>query len=453
MAAEALRDHVIGFTFHLGSIPVRVNALFFLLPLFFGLQAGLALGVAWGGIVFVSVLVHELGHALAMRAYRFEPAIDLHMLGGRTVFPLGARPDARQRLWITLAGPAAGLALGLLFGLGLLISPAPEGSLGRFILETGFVVNLFWTMVNLLPIYPWDGGLILEAGLELLTGRPRHRVVAVASMVLGVAVVAFAVNVGAFMLGYFGVIGVLNGINRWTTAGTSTAAEQAWALINAGRAEEALPLLDRALQHTEDPLQRAALLEVIAWARLHARDLPGARNAIAQMGDYQPSPELAARIAAANGDVTRVIELLLPLVRERALSAQAFPLLISAFIALGRAPEVATLARQLELHAPTTPALLHQTSTQLFQAGAYEACLDVCRHGFSTLGDGLFAYNGACALARLGRLDEAVVALAQAVERGYQKRSAFETDEDLASLRGRPDFEALLAKLPPRPVG
>ncbi len=443
---------MIGFTFQLGSIPVRVNALFFLLPLIFGLQAGPALGLAWGGIVFVSVLVHELGHALAMRAFRFEPAIDLHMLGGRTMFPLGARPDARQRLWITLAGPAAGLALGLLFGLGLLISSAPEQSIGHFVLETGFVVNLFWTVVNLLPIYPWDGGLILEAGLELLTGRPRHRIVAVASMLLGVAVVAFAVRVGAFMLGYFGVIGVLNGINRWTTAGTSTVAEDAWALINGGRAAEALPLLEQALARTDDLVQRAALLEVIAWARLHTRDVPGARNAIAQMGDFLPSPELAARVAAANGDVARVVELLSPLVRERALSAQAFPLLVSALIALGRAPEAAALARQLELHAPSTPALLHGTSTQLFEAGAYEACLDVCRHGFSSVGDGLFAYNGACALARLGRLDEAVAALAQAVERGYQKRAAFETDEDLASLRGRPDFEALVAKLPQRPT-
>lgn len=443
---------MIGFTFHLGSIPVRVNALFFLLPLLLGLNAGLTLALAWGAIVFVSVLVHELGHALAMRAFRFAPAIELHMLGGRTVYPLGSRPDARQRLWITLAGPTAGLALGLLFGLGLLISSAPERSLSHFVLETTFVVNLFWTAVNLLPIHPWDGGLIFEAALELFSGKPRHRIVAGASVLLGAAVVIVSVKLHAFMLGYFGVIGVLNGVNRWSNAGTASAAEQAWALINAGRAAEALPLISAALAHTEDPVHRAALLEVLAWARLHTHDVPGARNAIAQMGEFLPSPELAARIAAANDDAPRVIELLLPLLKERALSPHAFPLLVSALIAQGRAPEIAALVRNLDPQAPASPPLLHQTASQLFEAKAYEACLDVCRHGFSTLGDGLFAYNGACALARLGRLDEAVVALGQAVERGYRKRTAFETDEDLAALRGRPDFQALIAKLPPAPT-
>src|SRR5690606_39202292 len=69
--------------------------------------------VSWMFIVFVSVLVHELGHALASRAFGYQPTITLAWLGGHT-HPNAPGPIPWDRdLLLTLAGPLFGLLLGL----------------------------------------------------------------------------------------------------------------------------------------------------------------------------------------------------------------------------------------------------------------------------------------------------------------------------------------------------
>jgi tetratricopeptide (TPR) repeat protein len=57
-------------------------------------------------------------------------------------------------------------------------------------------------------------------------------------------------------------------------------------------------------------------------------------------------------------------------------------------------------------------------------------------------------YNLACALARAGRKPQALERLARAADAGYGRRADWQADEDLASLRGDPRFDALLARLP-----
>src|SRR5687768_6601255 len=69
--------------------------------------------LVWVAVVFISVLIHEFGHALAIKRHRVEPEITLHWLGGttnwRTPLPLG-RLD---HVIISLAGPFAGFSLGV----------------------------------------------------------------------------------------------------------------------------------------------------------------------------------------------------------------------------------------------------------------------------------------------------------------------------------------------------
>ena len=107
--------------------------------------------------MFVSVLVHELGHALLQRAFGGRPQIVLYALGGV------AMTESAPRSWwrnvvVALAGPLAGFALagvsaGLLSQFG--------GSINLFLgngLEFLVLVNVLWGVVNLLPVYPLDGG-------------------------------------------------------------------------------------------------------------------------------------------------------------------------------------------------------------------------------------------------------------------------------------------------------
>ena len=172
--------------FTVADIPIRVHPLFWLMTLLLGGVSGdIVQLVAWVAAVFLSILIHELGHALTMRLFGQPSRIVLHLMGGLTVpeaSQWGARYatvalSPRQEILISLAGPGAGFLLATLVIavvslaggfvgtaplLGIL--PLPTAFLplgGRFLnLFVGALlwVNVFWGLVNLLPVYPLDGG-------------------------------------------------------------------------------------------------------------------------------------------------------------------------------------------------------------------------------------------------------------------------------------------------------
>jgi hypothetical protein len=95
--------------FSLLGIPVRVHPMFWLVALLLGFRGNPKPQelVLWVAVVFVSILVHELGHALAARAHGWEPWITLHGFGGLASYR-PTRQTPRSRILITLAGPAPG---------------------------------------------------------------------------------------------------------------------------------------------------------------------------------------------------------------------------------------------------------------------------------------------------------------------------------------------------------
>ena len=117
----------------------------------------------------VSIIIHELGHALTMRLFGGQQvSIVLHGMGGHAICQ-GARFSRGQHILISLAGPLLQVACGLLVLIALIMSAATSsGSTG---LEAGPVyqllysfiyVSLFWAVLNLIPVYPMDGGQILR---------------------------------------------------------------------------------------------------------------------------------------------------------------------------------------------------------------------------------------------------------------------------------------------------
>lgn len=114
-------------------------------------------------VAFISILIHEAGHALAGRHFGADPAIKLHAFGGVTFLP-GGRFSRTQSILVTAAGPAAGLVLGLIFWL-LYQQFAHTHPVLRVTFAIGQHVNFFWTFLNLLPIQPLDGGQILREAL------------------------------------------------------------------------------------------------------------------------------------------------------------------------------------------------------------------------------------------------------------------------------------------------
>ena len=153
--------------FRLFRIPVRVHPLFWLIMALLGnwsLEKGVEYLLIWVACGFVSILLHEMGHAVAARVYGAYSTITLVAFGGFAAYSPVPR-KAWKRLLITAAGPAVNFALvGLILGIEVTlraanVAPSPHLAMALFYL---FVQNLVWGIFNLFPIWPLDGGRMLR---------------------------------------------------------------------------------------------------------------------------------------------------------------------------------------------------------------------------------------------------------------------------------------------------
>ncbi len=118
--------------------------------------------IIWMVIIFVSVLFHELGHALTAKMFGRKPRIELVAMGGVTYHD-GAKLPFWKQFLITLDGPLFGFVLGIVSAVLYQVVTTP---VVKQILLDMSAVNIFWTLVNLVPVLPLDGGQLLRIGLE-----------------------------------------------------------------------------------------------------------------------------------------------------------------------------------------------------------------------------------------------------------------------------------------------
>jgi len=146
------------------------------------------------GLVFGSVLLHELGHALVARRYGVHVSgIELSFFGGAAKMVQMPR-SADHEIAIAAAGPAVSVMLaGAGLGLGGLL---PASGLGLLLVAIG-KINLWIAAFNLIPALPMDGGRILRAVLTRRIDFVRATDIAVR--------VARVVAIG------FGVVGLATG--------------------------------------------------------------------------------------------------------------------------------------------------------------------------------------------------------------------------------------------------
>ncbi len=156
--------------FRLLGLPGRISLLFWIAAAALGVRyyadpeiASFGWFAFWMAAVLASVLFHELGHVLVGRLSGLRGQVVLHELGGLTM-GVDDLPRRWQRVGVLLAGPLAGaLVVAGIWGLTYL--PLPDWSAQtRTAVAIGvkilLVINVFWTAVNLLPLWPLDGGRV-----------------------------------------------------------------------------------------------------------------------------------------------------------------------------------------------------------------------------------------------------------------------------------------------------
>ncbi len=189
--------------FRLGSIPVQIHLSFFLTAVILSagrLQQNPVLVVEWAAVVLVSVMIHELGHALTGRVFGLSPRIDLHGMGGTTSWTQArGKITPTKSVLISVAGPGVGIVVGAIvyavvldrFGaetLSLLLAGKLEPTLTQQIALDVIWVNAGWGFVNLLPVLPMDGGNVLLTLLNAATkgrGERPARVISIVTALLG----------------------------------------------------------------------------------------------------------------------------------------------------------------------------------------------------------------------------------------------------------------------------
>ena len=223
--------------FTLFDFSVRVHPLFFLAPLIFG--QGLITGEGIAGVellvvtivFFGSILLHELGHAWAFKYYGIDSRIVLHWMGGLAIPERNKWQSGRpaslaplQQVVVSLAGPFANVVLviaaigiGLAFGGKLavetIIIPLPVVKFPEAILSTNYyfvllvfatiVLNLIWTILNLLPVFPLDGGQAARAIMQQMDGVDGVRNSIYLSIGVAVLIVIYAMSTQDLFIGIF----------------------------------------------------------------------------------------------------------------------------------------------------------------------------------------------------------------------------------------------------------
>jgi stage IV sporulation protein FB len=179
------------------------------------------------GMVFaaVAVIVHELGHCLAYRRFGQEPSVMLWGLGGITFGQ--SRLPWKRKLVVSVSGCVfAMLTMGLVgWILTEYVFPSPFGRMvplsintwAPTIAEDIWFFAWFWSLVNLLPILPLDGGHVVEALLEWRYGEPRKQIARMVSVVAGAVLGLWGLLVwqNASILLFGWVLAFLNFLPWW----------------------------------------------------------------------------------------------------------------------------------------------------------------------------------------------------------------------------------------------
>ncbi len=241
-----------------GPIPISIHPLFWLVAAIIGLMNGRSVFgmLIWIGIIFVSVLVHEFGHALTAVCFRQKAQIRLVALGGLTTYE-GPKLKFWKQFIIVFNGPLAGIGLAVLAAALLQMSWGP---LGKGILTLFMVANLFWSVVNLLPVLPLDGGQLLRIALEGFFGIKGFR----ASLLIG-AIIAALVSLAffviqQFLIGAFLFLFAFQSFDSWRKSRLATSSDREEALTKEIlQGEELLQKGDKAgaVRLFEDVLQKA----------------------------------------------------------------------------------------------------------------------------------------------------------------------------------------------------
>jgi stage IV sporulation protein FB len=454
--------------FRLFGVPVRVEPFFVIVAVLFGIQLEpLWLVAVWVGLVFVSVLVHELGHVMAYRVFGQRSAVVLHGFGGFTV-PTGGgrRALTKQRsIIVSLSGSAAQILVLAVPAIIALDTSWAERQHFEWFFDDGFnwwpvldllqFISLWWGLFNLLPIRPLDGGHVAE---ELVGFENACK------LSLGACAVAAFFSYRyfgtLFPILFFGMLAFLN--YRDLREGKINTAFEVEAPQQTGpggpgrpgrptrggrrRARADLQLVRPPAGAVPDlePRVSPGEAETRAWNALREGDAQRAASNLSRAGD-SPNPFLRASVALVTGPVEMADDLF-----DAAYRAEPGgpPNLVPATL-LADHGRAAAVAERLVMSGPTGIDAAGSLQTHLHYAERFRAAAEVGEQVYAAgpRSPAQTAFEVACSWARASEPAIALRWVGTAVDAGFRAPGVLDGEPDLASVRALPGWAEVRSRL------
>jgi Zn-dependent protease len=302
-----------------GRIPLAIHPFFWVFAALIGwLSSQTFVGtLIWVGIILISVVIHEFGHALTAVVFKQKAKIQLIAMGGVTMYE-GPKLKFWQQFLITFNGPLFGFFLFILASLLLKFTWPP---LILQILKMTQFANLFWTAVNLLPVLPLDGGQLLRIILEGFFGIKGYK----ASLLIGCAFATlfsfYFFMIQAFLLGAFFFLFAFQSFGLWRNSRFATPDDReednkqlmirAEMALQEGRVDEAKRLLEEVREKAKLGVLAFTAAQYLAFLCMKEKKRDEAYNYLLPIKDHLTDDSLCTlhELAAQRKNYPLIIEL------------------------------------------------------------------------------------------------------------------------------------------------
>ena len=436
--------------FSIAKIPVRVEPAFLLVAFLFGfryLREGLDIVLIWVACSFVSILVHELGHGFALKVFGQRSVIVLHGFGGVTISQRRGMLARSRSIIVSVAGSLTGLILLWLPMEAVWASWEQNGTdLPTTVIWAVYFLrfqNLWWSLANLLPVRPLDGGNVATE----IFGIDRARKLSIGFAIAG-AVYAFFSNqtYGGF---FFLFLAFMNFQEiRASQVGADVDAFHVDAPDEPGGTSRRR---SRANLSVVAPTAGAPSLaadparaQQLAWAALKENDVATAKRLVKGLGSGA-DPFLKAATALASGDKAAF-----QLFEDAYVAVPGGPSNLIATEVLARTGAAVAVARRL-VDRPDGKGRegAGTLQTHLHYADQFEYAAEVGTVVYEAdpPSKAQTAFEVACSWAKATDVDHAIEWLERAADDGFRAASLVDGEPDLEAVRADPRWPLLRARL------
>jgi Zn-dependent protease len=438
------------------GIPTKIDPSFFVLSLFLGASRGLnpSLLLEWLVVVFISVLLHELGHALVARQFGLSPQITLYSMGGLTSWSEVKDIAPPKHIAISLAGPAAGFLLG---GVLFLTAPTLLRAVPSELLTVAYYdllwVNIGWGIFNLFPILPLDGGHVLLT-LERWLTRKQDQIISHTISLLGSLTITYLafmrrsswVIILGIWFAYSNATYLLDRLKTSRDTKLQPKLEEAHKAITDEKFEVALDIISEIQKKALTRQVRSEASRLLIFTFIKQERYKEAEEEVIRFnGLFGQDHYLQGVLSFQKGEMSQAISDL-KIAFDHSPDYQLGLILSQALMAERSYSEVLDLCDHAVMSEAIWP-LSHNLQIEAFDNHEFEIAGRAGALAYEQKPDPNTAYNAGCAFARASDSTQALVWLERAIASGFSDKNQMATDPDLESIRSQPSFVDLLERI------